>query len=188
MRIVVFGGSFDPIHHGHLVAALVAGEALGADEVRLVPVGEQPLKSGQHRATPEHRAAMTELAAQGSRALVVDRAEILRPGPSYTIDTLRDLRHRFPAAHFSLLLGSDAAALLPKWREPDAVRELAEIVVFNRAGDERPPVGGCRFVTVPRLDISSTAVRERIRTGKSVRYWVPDAVARYVDSHALYRD
>jgi nicotinate-nucleotide adenylyltransferase len=188
MRIVVFGGSFDPIHHGHLIAALAAKDALGADEVRLVPTGLQPLKGGQHRAPAEHRARMTELAAAGSPALVVDRCELVRPGPSYTVDTLRDLHHRFPGADVSLLLGSDAAALLPQWHEPAAVRELCEIVVFSRGPGDEPAERGDRVVAVPRIDISSTAVRDRIRSGRSVRYWVPDAVAQYIETHGLYRD
>jgi nicotinate-nucleotide adenylyltransferase len=188
MRIAVLGGSFDPIHHGHLIVARLLGEALEADEVRLIPVGEQPLKRGLHGAGPAHRARMTELAAEGCEGMVVDRVEVEREGPSYTVDTLRDLARRYPAARFQLLLGSDAAALLPKWREPAAVRELAELVVFNRAEDEHPPVAFDRFVTVPRIDISSTVVRERVRIGKSIRYWVPDAVARYIDTHGLYRD
>src|SRR5215471_5958901 len=104
MRVVVFGGSFDPIHHGHLVAAVVAGECLGADHVRLVPTGLQPLKHGHHRAAAHHRAEMTALAAAGVSGLVVDRCEVERPGPSFTIDTLRDLRSRLPDATFSLLL------------------------------------------------------------------------------------
>jgi nicotinate-nucleotide adenylyltransferase len=188
MRIVVFGGSFDPIHHGHLIAALAAADTLRADEVRLVPTGLQPLKSGQHRAPAEHRARMTELAAAGSPALVVDRCELLRSGPSYTVDTLRDLHRRFPGAQVSLLLGSDAAALLPQWREPAAVRELCEIVVFSRGTDEPSAISADRVVPVPRIDISSTAVRDRIRSGRSVRYWVPDAVAQYIETHGLYRN
>jgi nicotinate-nucleotide adenylyltransferase len=188
MRIVVFGGSFDPIHHGHLIAALAAKDALHGDEVRLVPTGLQPLKAGQHRAPAEDRARMTELAAAGSPGLVVDRCELLRDGPSYTVDTLRDLHRRFPRAQVSLLLGSDAAALLPKWREPAAVRELCEIVVFSRGPGALRPESADRVVAVPRIDISSTAVRDRIRSGQSVRYWVPDTVAQYIETHGLYRD
>jgi nicotinate-nucleotide adenylyltransferase len=188
MRIAILGGSFDPIHHGHLVIARLMGEVLEADEVRLVPVGQQPLKRGSHRADPAHRARMTELAVEGAPGFVVDRFEVERPGPSYTVETLRSLRARYPGAELCLLLGSDAAALLSQWHEPDAVRQLARIVGFNRADAAEPPAGVDRFVTVPRIDISSTAVRERVRVGKSIRYWVPEAVARYIDTHGLYRD
>ena len=188
MRIAVFGGSFDPIHTGHLLVAQIAGEAIGADHVRLIPAGEQPLKRGQHRASPDHRVAMTALAIEGTAGLVLDRCEIDRDGPSFTVDTLRDLRSRFPRASLSLLLGSDAAAFLPEWREPDEVRKLAEIVILNRAGEGVPSGDSGRSVTVPRIDISSTAVRERVKAGRSIRYWVPDGVARYIDSHHLYRD
>src|SRR5688572_1179393 len=188
MRIAVFGGSFDPIHNGHLIVARFAGEAIGADHVRLIPAGEQPLKRGQHRASAGDRATMTGLAIEGNHGLVLDRCEVERDGPSYTVDTLRDLTSRFPKASFSLLLGRDAAAFLPEWREPDQVRSLAEIVILNRAGEQEPSATADRFLTVPRIDISSTAVRERVKTGRSIRYWVPDGVAQYIDSHRLYRD
>ena len=98
MRIVVFGGSFDPVHHGHLVVARVAGEALGSTQVRLIAAGEQPFKVGQHAATAIHRAAMVELAVAGDSSLVADRVEVDRPGPSYTVDTIADVRRRFPTA------------------------------------------------------------------------------------------
>jgi nicotinate-nucleotide adenylyltransferase len=188
MRIAVLGGSFDPIHHGHLIAARVVGELVAADRVLLIPAGEQPLKRGQHRASAPHRARMTELAVVECLGLEVDRSEVERDGPSYTVDTLRDLARRYPGAELILVLGSDAASLLPMWREPEAIRELAELVVFNRAEEPTPSVAADRFVTVPRIDISSTAVRERVRIGQSIRYWVPDQVAQYIETHRLYRD
>ena len=188
MRILVFGGSFDPIHHGHLVAARVVREALGADQVRLMPAANQPFKLDQHAASAEHRARMAELAVEGSDDLVVDRAEVDRAGPSYTVDTIEDLARRFPGAALSLLLGSDAAELFSKWRQPERIRAGAEIVVYARSGEIPPEVVADRIVTVPRMDISSTAVRERVRSGRSIRYWVPDSVASYIGTHRLYRD
>ncbi|MBX3147127.1 MAG: nicotinate-nucleotide adenylyltransferase [Gemmatimonadales bacterium] len=188
MRIAVLGGSFDPIHTGHLVIAQVALELLEADEVRWIPVGQQPLKVGQHLASGRHRARMVELATAGQPRFTVDRAEIDRPGPSYTVDTLKDLRGRYPGAAISVLLGGDAAASFTAWKAPEEIRTMAEIVVFARAG-ELPPAGiADRIIPVPRIDISSTAVRERVRHGRSIRYWVPDAVAEYITQHGLYRD
>lgn len=188
MRIAVLGGSFDPIHHGHLVVAGVSRELLQADHVRLVPAGEQPFKVGQHGAPAAHRARMAELATTDDPTFVVDRAEVGRPGPSYTVDTLADVRRRFPGARLSLLLGSDAASLFSQWRDPEGIRAQAEIVVFARGDESVPPGIGDRVVAVPRIDISSTALRQRVRSGQSIRYWVPDAVASYIATHRLYRD
>ncbi|MEO8449278.1 MAG: nicotinate-nucleotide adenylyltransferase [Gemmatimonadota bacterium] len=184
MRIGVFGGSFDPIHHGHLIVAELLRERLGLDELWLIPAGEQPFKVGQHRAPAADRAAMVELAVAASSGLRADRVEVDRPGPSYTVDTLRTLRKRCPTDHFSLLVGSDAARDLPKWREADALRGLAEVIVFRRGSEAGEP----GTVEVPRIEISSTAVRERVKAGKSVRYWVPAPVEAYIAEHGLYRN
>lgn len=184
----MLGGSFDPVHHGHLVVGMAVREALDADQVRLIPTAEQPFKVGQHRAGATHRARMLELATADDPTFEVDRVEVDRGGASYTVDTLRDLRRRFPDARLSLVIGSDAAALFQTWREPAAIRGMAEVVVHSRAG-ETPPEGiADRVVAVPRIDISSTAVRERVRSGRSIRYWVPDTVARYIAAQGLYRD
>lgn len=183
----MFGGSFDPIHHGHLIAAYLLAESLGLHQVRLVPAAEQPLKAGRHSAEAHHRAAMVELAVRGSERLVADRVEVERPGPSYTVETLRAYRERWPDAALTLLLGGDAAADLPRWRELEAIHGLAEVVVFGRIGTAAP-AGVDRVVPVPGMDVSSTAIRARVRAGRPVRYWVPDAVAEYIAAHQLYRD
>lgn len=181
MRIGVFGGSFDPIHHGHLIAAVALRETLELDEVRLVVAKAQPLKSAEgHESSPEDRVAMAELAARAVPGLRVDRRELARSGPSYTVDTLRAIRSESEGAELVLLLGTDAAGEFERWREPDPIRALARIVVFRRAGAEH---GG---VAVPRVDISSTEVRARVRAGRSIRFWVPDAVAEYIAQHRLY--
>lgn len=180
MRIGVLGGSFDPIHHGHLIAAGALADALALDEVRLVVARAQPLKQAGHGATAEHRAVMTELAVRGDGRLRADRSELSREGPSYTVDTLRDFRAREPDAELVLLLGADAARELPQWRESEAIPSLARVEVFAREGSAE----GRR--TVPHIDISSTAIRERVRQGRSIRYWVPDAVADYIATHRLY--
>ena len=144
MRVGIFGGSFDPIHHGHLLAASALAEVLALDVVRLVVARRQPLKGGGHGAAPEHRGAMTVLAVSGHPVLVADRSELEREGPSYMVDTLRGFRVGLPSAELVLLLGADAAVEFPKWREPEAIRALARVEVFSRqgSGGEGLPVYG----------------------------------------------
>ena len=185
----LFGGSFDPIHHGHLIVGQVALDTLGLAGLRFVPAREQPFKRGQHGAPAEARAAMLDLAVAQFPAFRVERAELDRPPPSYTVDTLRTLRSREPGLEFALLLGADAAAELPGWREAEEVARLAEVVVFARPGTEVPSSPLIRrVVRVPSIDISATEIRRRVRDGRSIRYWVPDAVAEYVTRHRLYLD
>lgn len=189
MRLGVFGGSFDPVHHGHLIVAAAARDALALDEVRLVPAGEQPFKAGQHVAAAADRLRMLELAVAGAPGLVVDPRECRRPGPSYTVETLRELRAEFPAASLSLLVGADAARDFPQWRAADEIPLLAEVVVLTRPGTRAAvPAGVGRVLEVPAVDISATAVRERVRAGRSVRFLVPDAVARFIAERRLYID
>lgn len=181
----LLGGSFDPVHHGHLVTAVVLRELLGLGEVRLVPAGLQPFKTG-HAAPGEHRLRMLELAVADYPGLAVDRAELDRPGPSYMVDTLRTLRVREPGESWTLLVGADAATDFPSWREAEAIGELARVVFFDRAGQPPPARRDTDRVEVPAIDISATDVRARVRDGRSIRYWVPDAVAEYIASHRLY--
>lgn len=186
--IGLLGGSFDPVHHGHLLVAQAAREALGLTEVRFVPAREQPFKDA-HGAGAAHRAEMVRLAIAGAAGFRLEPVELERPGPSYTVDTLRELRRREPAEAFVLLVGGDAVRGLAQWREAAALPGLARIVAFRRGGEAPVPsdlVSG--WVEVPALEISATAIRERVRTGKSIRYWVPDAVAAYITAHGLYRD
>jgi nicotinate-nucleotide adenylyltransferase len=183
VRIGILGGSYDPIHHGHLIAADALRETLGLDEIRLVVAREQPLKSGQHAASPDDRASMVEIAVRGSPGLVADRSELARGGPSYTVDTVRAFHLRWPDAELVLLLGADAAEELPRWRELETIRSLARLVIFTRGS-----VAEGDAVVVPRLDISSSRIRERVRAGRSIRFWVPDAVAAYIARGRLYRE
>ena len=184
----LFGGSFDPIHHGHLILARVALESLGLDEVRFLPAREQPFKEGLHAAAAEDRARMLELATEGAEGFRVERMELSRQGPSFTVDTLRTLVRGSPGIEPVLLLGADAMHDFPKWREVDEVRRLARVAVFDRPG--APPVTEAvwRRVPAPLIDISSTAIRQRVRHGQSIRYWVPDAVAQHIAAHGLYQD
>ena len=187
--IGLLGGSFDPVHHGHLIVARVAAEALRLDELRFVPAREQPFKRGRHAAPAADRAVMLELAIAGSPGFAVERAELERPAPSYTVDTLEALRTREPAARFTLLLGADAAAELPGWHRAAELPGLARIVVFGRPGSPVPAsalIAGA--IEVPAIDISATDIRRRVRAGLPIRYWVPDAVAEYMVRHRLYLD
>jgi nicotinate-nucleotide adenylyltransferase len=172
-----------------LVTAVVLRERLGLSEVRLVPAGTQPFKAG-HAAPGEHRLRMVELAVADYPGLAVERAELDRPGPSYMVDTLRQLRAREPEESWTLLVGADAAADFSSWRESETILQLAKVVFFDRAGHAppSPPLGpgDSEQVVVPAIEISATDVRARVRHGRSIRYWVPDAVAEYVAAHRLY--
>ncbi|MGE0443161.1 MAG: nicotinate-nucleotide adenylyltransferase [Gemmatimonadales bacterium] len=188
MRIAVLGGSFDPVHHGHLVVGAVSRELLEADELRWIPAGEQPFKVGRHGAPAADRARMVELAVGDAPGFVVDRVEVDRPGPSYTVETLAALRQSRPDARLMLLLGSDAAQAFGQWRDPAGIRAQAEVVIFARGGEAPPEGVADRVIPVPRIDISSTALRERVRSGRSIRYFVPEPVADYIAEHRLYQD
>ena len=187
--IGLFGGSFDPVHHSHLIVGKVAAEKLKLDSLRFMPAREQPFKVGKHHTSAEDRAAMLSLAVAGMPGFSVELSELHRPGPSYTIDTLRQLHEREPGMEFVLLLGADAAADLPAWREAGRLRDLARIAVFARPGT---PVADSPWMSsvieVPAIDISATEVRRRARRGLSLRYWVPDSVAEYITRHRLYLD
>ncbi|MHB8839262.1 MAG: nicotinate-nucleotide adenylyltransferase [Gemmatimonadaceae bacterium] len=187
MRIGIFGGTFDPPHLGHWLSAVDAADVLALDQVVWVPAALQPLKSGVTSAAAEHRLAMTRLAVVGERRFTVDPLELERGGISYMVDTLREYRTRQPGAALFLLLGTDAAALLPKWRDPEAIQALAEVVVLTRGGEEEVLPAGVRAVPTRRVDLSATEIRARVADGRSIRGFVPDAVAEYISAHGLYR-
>lgn len=188
--IGLLGGSFDPIHHGHLLVAQAAVDTLGLTQLRFVVARQQPFKRQGHGASADARAAMVEAAIAGEPRFAVERSELGRTGPSYTIDTLQDLASRMPdAVPFVLLVGADAAADLDSWHRSDQISRFAEVVTFRRAGSA--PVGGAlgfRTIDVPHVEISSTEIRARVRNGRSIRYWVPESVAAYIASHRLYLD
>ncbi|HUR93610.1 MAG TPA: nicotinate-nucleotide adenylyltransferase [Gemmatimonadales bacterium] len=187
--IGLLGGSFDPIHHGHLIVGRVAAETLALDELRFMPAREQPFKRGLHGARAADRAAMLDLAVAGAAGFAVEREELTRSGPSYSVDTLEALRSREPGADFTLLLGADAALELDAWHRASALPALARIVVFGRPGTVLPasPLIAAT-IRVPAIEISATELRRRVRAGLPIRYWVPDAVAEYVARHRLYLD
>jgi nicotinate-nucleotide adenylyltransferase len=185
----LLGGSFDPVHHGHLIVGQAAAETLGLAALRFVPAREQPFKRGRHAAQPEDRAAMLNLAIDRHVGFELERAELDRPGPSYTVETLRALKARDPGAELVLLLGADAAAELEQWHKASEIPSLARVVVFARAGSVVPDSALIhQAIRVPAVDISATDVRRRVREGRSIRYFVPDSVADYISRHRLYLD
>lgn len=185
--IGLFGGSFDPIHHGHLLVAQAVCERLGLEELRFLPAREQPFKLGRHDAPADLRARMVALAIAGEPRFRLERIELDRPGPSYTVDTLRALRAREPGREFAVLVGADAALDLPRWREADSLATLARFVIFARPGAAVPPLPWpVEVVEVPLVAISATDIRRRVAAGRSIRYWVPDAVAECILAEGLY--
>ena len=189
MRLGVYGGSFDPPHLGHLLPVIDAAEQLELDGVRFVPAAVQPLKVGRASASPADRLAMTERLVQGIPGFSVDPAEIDRPGLSYTVDTLAGLAEANPGAELFLLLGADAFVLFEQWREPERIRTLATVVVMVRGASALTLPAGSEMQVLQsrRVDISSTELRARVRDGRTIRGFVPDAVADYIAEHRLYR-
>ena len=190
MRLGFFGGTFDPIHLGHLRAAENALESLELDRVAFVPAGTPP-----HRAPPSSSAldryALTALATAGHPRFAVSDAEVRREGPSYTVDTVAGLRRESPDAVVFVIVGSDTLPEMPTWRSHERLLELATVAVVARPGEGPPnagtPASGVARVEGPGLAISASAIRARAREGKSIRYLVPDAVADYITKRALYR-
>jgi nicotinate-nucleotide adenylyltransferase len=197
-HVGILGGSFDPIHYGHLALAHEVAWALGLAQVLLIPVGQQPFKRGGHSATAQQRLAMVQLACADDPLLHASALEVGRPGPSYTVDTLRALRERFDAAtELYFILGADALHELPHWKDAAAVLSLCRIAAVGRPGssidlprlEQALPGLGARLVQLagPQLDISGTELRRRLECGQPVRYQLPDAVLAYIQEQGLYR-
>ncbi len=189
----ILGGTFNPPHVAHLIVAHVVREALELGEVLLTPSFQHAFK-GDAEASPRDRAMMTELAVAGDSGLVADRIEIDRGGVSYTVDTLMALREREPDTRWHLIIGHDNLAELAAWDRIELLTELAQIVVTSRGSSvvpgslpDSPLAGEYAPVTVPALEISSSQIRERVRRGRSIRYWVPPAVEAYILEHGLYQ-
>lgn len=195
MRVGVFGGTFDPPHLAHLVVAETVREAFALERVLWIPNGHPPHKPADALTAPAHRLAMTRLATAGHDAFEVSTIEMAAGGPRYTVDTLRALRARHPANDLVLVVGGDSLAAFATWRAPEAILALAPLAVYLRPGEDPavPPglspeaAARIRFVEAPLLGISSTALRARVRAGRSIRYLVPDAVAAYIRDEGLYR-
>ena len=197
-RIAILGGTFDPPHLGHLVLGECVAEQFECERVLFIPAGNPYRKTGAD--TPENRSAavrprkvtiaglrleMVRLAIDSNPAFAADGREIRRGGPTYTVDTLRELRSE---GHEDIVLvfGSDAIADLPNWREPEELQRLARIVVAEKSAGA--DTGGFERIAMPQLGISSTLIRERVRRGQSIRYLVPESVREFIELQRLYRD
>lgn len=186
------GGTFDPIHHGHLVAASEVASQFHLDEVVFVPTGQPWQKSHKNVSAPEDRYLMTVIATASNPQFSVSRIDIDRGGATYTVDTLRDLRALNSDADLFFITGADALSqILTTWRDVDELFSLAHFIGVTRPGhiltDDGLPEGGVSLVEVPALAISSTDCRERVAQGDPVWYLVPDGVVRYIDKRQLYR-
>jgi len=197
VRLGVLGGTFDPVHTGHLVLAEQAREQLRLDRVLWVPAGDPWRKAGEPVSPAEDRLVMVRLAIEGNDGFEVSTTELDRAGPTYTLDTLQQLRGEYAAEELFFLLGLDGLADLPNWHKPAELIRLALLGVARR-GDEQLRLAELerqmpgleervRWVEMPRLDISGTELRRRASEGRSLRYLVPPAVASYVREHGLYR-
>ena len=189
------GGTFDPVHHGHLVAASEVQAWFGLDEVVFVPTGQPWQKSAQRVSPGEHRYLMTVIATASNPRFSVSRVDVDRGGPTYTIDTLRDLRARRPEDEFFFITGADALAQILTWRDHGEIFELACFVGCTRPGHRLEPdilaglpADRLTLVEIPALAISSTDCRERVVRGEPVWYLVPDGVVQYIAKHGLYRE
>jgi nicotinate-nucleotide adenylyltransferase len=192
MKIGVYGGTFDPPHVGHLILAEAAREQLKLDKVMFVPAGDPWRKADRKVTSAHHRLEMTRLAVEGNPAFEVEDYEVVREGPSYTVETLEILHdHLGDEAELYLILGEDALADVPHWHQPERLVELSTLAVANRRGVTMPPLPFDRArvvpVLMPGIEISSTELRTRPSKGLSLRYQVPDAVLRYIEAHGLYR-
>ena len=200
MRVGILGGTFDPPHLGHLVLAQEAYQALGLTQVLFVPAGEPWRKAGRELSPRQDRLAMVHLAVAGNPAFAVSTAEVDRPGPSHTAETMAELSQRVAAAaELFFIMGADSLADFPHWHQPLRILELARLAVAERPalGDEGFEEGVPEelaaalrervvWLSMPLIAISASAVRERVRQGLAIRYWVPEAVEEYIGGHRLY--
>lgn len=200
MRLGIFGGSFDPVHYGHLLLAECCREACQLDEVWFMPAHQPPHKQQRTLTDPRRRLEMLQLAIAGNPAFQVSNLELERGGVSYTVDTLRQVHERYPDAELFLLLGADSMAELPTWREAESVCRLARLAVVCRPGqivDWTPlqamlgeasrSVLHVQLVPMPQVEFSSSDIRARVAAGRSIRYRTPRAVELYIRQHGLYR-
>lgn len=200
MRMGVFGGTFDPVHCGHLIMAEQCREQARLDQVRFIPAARPPHKAERVLTPFHHRVEMLYLAVAGHPAFCVDELEKDRPGPSYTVQTLEEIHAREPGAELFLVIGADCLPDLPGWYEPRRILELAHLLVVPRPGwamqtvDElrqavQVPAAqrvGYQIISMPQVEIASRDVRQRVAEGRSVRFLVPRAVECYMDTHRLY--
>ncbi|HST85321.1 MAG TPA: nicotinate-nucleotide adenylyltransferase [Kineosporiaceae bacterium] len=189
-RIGVMGGTFDPIHHGHLVAASEVGSRFGLDEVVFVPTGQPWQKTDREVSPAEHRYLMTVIATASNPRFTVSRVDIDRPGPTFTTDTLRDLAAERANADLFFITGADALAQILSWKNADELFQLAYFIGVTRPGHRLEgtglPADRLSLLEVPAMAISSTDCRDRVQRSAPVWYLVPDGVVQYINKHRLY--
>ncbi|HEX8977882.1 MAG TPA: nicotinate-nucleotide adenylyltransferase [Solirubrobacteraceae bacterium] len=198
MRIGILGGTFNPPHLGHLVCAQEAHRELALDRVLFIPARIPPHKPVEHEPGSRHRLELCRLAAGDDQRFAVSDLELRREGPSYTVDTLEELSSHESKPELFLIVGGDIAVGLPRWRDPERVLSLATLAIAKRQGTARAAVqdslstlrGGerSRFFAMPRIGVSSTMIRRRVRGRQPIRYLVPDPVANYIQQHNLYAE
>lgn len=191
MRTGIFGGTFDPPHMGHLIAAEAARELLHLDLVRVIPAAVSPHKLQLESSPAAMRLKMTLLAFGGNPAFLIDDRELRREGPSYMVDTLVELHRESPRDEFYLMIGKDNIAEFGTWKEPEKIFQMCSVVSLNRTwrqGREFAILYDDRIqhLDTPLVDVSSSIIRQRVREGRSIRYLVPQAVGRYILQHKLY--
>jgi nicotinate-nucleotide adenylyltransferase len=191
-RIGIMGGTFDPVHHGHLVAASEVQARFHLDEVIFVPTGQPWQKTDRKVSAPEDRYLMTVIATASNPRFSVSRVDIERGGTTYTVDTLHDLHDTYPDADLFFITGADALEQILSWRQAEELFSLAHFVGVTRPGyrldDAHLPNGSVSLIDVPAMAISSTACRERVASGMPVWYLVPDGVVQYISKRDLYRN
>jgi nicotinate-nucleotide adenylyltransferase len=202
-RIGIWGGTFDPAHIGHLLIAERAREQLQLDQVRWIPAAVAPHVELKDATEAKHRLAMVQLAISGNAGFVCDDRELNRGGKSYTIDTLQEFHRELPDTELVLLIGADSLREFSKWREPAAICQAASVVVVARGGQPEPDLSLLsaflpqpknidqlrkdNLLQMPQMELSSTEIRSRVASGKSIRYMVPAAVEAYIVEHGLFR-
>jgi nicotinate-nucleotide adenylyltransferase len=189
IRLGVMGGTFDPIHYGHLVAASEAASAFGLDKVLFVPTGEPWQK--QTITDADHRLAMTKLAIAGNSLFEISTVDVLRAGPTYTIDTLREIHESNPVADLYFITGADSIAQIDSWKDSSQIWPLAHFVGVTRPGHSlevpKSAAGDVSLLEIPALAISSTDIRARVESGKPIDYLLPDSVIDYIHANNLYQ-
>jgi nicotinate-nucleotide adenylyltransferase len=185
MKVAIFGGTFNPIHYGHLLLAESAREQLALDRVVFIPANLPPHKRTAHVVSGEVRLELIRLAIRDQPAFVVSDIELQRPAVSYTLETIKILRRQLPEAKLYLLIGQDMLSV--RWLGWDEIKRLATVVVAQRPGAKAPRrEKGLKWMTMPQVEIASSEIRARLRAGRSIRYLVPPAVERYLRQHRVY--
>lgn len=189
LKLGIYGGTFDPIHTGHLLLARDALEQAGLDAILFVPCGQSPLKARKPRATDSQRLAMLRLALKKEPRSWLSRCELERPAPSYAYDTVMEIREAFPRAELFWLIGADQLADLGKWHRSDELRRLVKFFLLPR-GKTAPKIRTAEVLSLPqprRVDISATEIRHRVKSRLPIDHLVPASVAAYIKRHGLYR-